>query len=80
MSKKKRKKKHILPNGIKVKIKWEGKIVGEGILIDNDVEKEGRDKHIYYKVKIECSDLENMLGFPNEHWLNDFEVKPMIAH
>ena len=71
------KKKHILPNGTKVQIYFEGSPVGTGVITNHNIEKEDNQEHLYYEVAVERTDLEIMLGLPEKHWLNAFEVKPI---
>ena len=74
------KKKHIYPNGTKVQVYFEGSPVGTGTIVDSDIETDeddSRTQHLYYKVEIERTDFEIMLGLDKYHWLNDFEVKPI---
>lgn len=73
-------KKHILPNNTKVAIYFDGVKVGESIITDHNIERNGdnpKQYDLYYEVKIEGTGLELMLNLPEKHWLNDFEVKPI---
>lgn len=74
------KKKHIYPNGTKVEIYFEGATVGTGKIIDHLLEPDDvfpSKTHLYYKVEVEQTELEKFIDIDKEHWLNDFEVKPI---
>lgn len=73
-------KKHILPNGTKVEVLFEGAVVGKGKIIDHLLEQDDvcpNKTHLYYKVDIEQTDLDRFLRIDRDHWLNAFEVKPI---
>lgn len=74
------KKKHILPNGIKVNVLFEGSVVGTGTIIDHIEEPDDmypNKTNLYYKVRVDLNDFERFLNMPKEHYLNSFEVKPI---
>ena len=77
-----KKKQHILPNGTKVNVLFEGSVVGTGVIIDHLLEPDDMypsRQNLTYRVRIEPSPLIRMLDIPLEleHWLNDFELKPV---
>ena len=74
------KKKHLLPNGTRVEVFFEGSPVGTGTIIDNLLEPDDMSPNktnLYYKVRVELNDFDKFLNMPREHWLNSFEVKPI---
>jgi hypothetical protein len=73
-------KRHIYPNGTKVEVLFEGVVVGTGKIVEHLVEPDDmypNKTHLYYRVEIERSELERFLDLDKEHWLNDFEVRPI---
>lgn len=75
-----RKKQHLLPNNTKVEVLFEGVVVGTGRIIDHLLEQDDmypNRKNLFYRVNIEETELDRFLGFDREHWLNDFEVRPI---
>lgn len=74
------KKKHILPNGTRVEVLFEGTPVGTGVIITHFLEPDDMypsRQNLTYRVRIEPSPLERMLDIPLEHWLNSFEIRPI---
>ena len=73
-------KKHILPRNTKVEVLFEGAVVGKGRIVEHLLEQDDmypNRKNLFYKVDIEQSQLDRFLGIDREHWLNDFEVRPI---
>ena len=75
-----KKKKHILPNGCKVEVLFEGSLVGRGTIVEYIEEQDDmypNRTNLFYKVEVELNDFERMLGLDKYHVLNDFEVRPI---
>ena len=74
------KKQHIYPNGTRVNVLFEGSVVGTGTVISHLLEPDDmfpNKQNLYYQVRVDLNDFEKFLNMPQEHILNDFEVRPI---
>lgn len=73
-------KKHIYPNGTHIEVLFEGTVVGTGKIVEHLLEQDDMyptRENLFYRVDIEQTELDRLSGRDKEHWLNDFEVRPI---